>query len=149
MGRNNMPAYFELKLAPKTMGNIRPFVDNLAAEYEELTPHYNAQHAQFIFYTGISLRLLRLSMAFAMLLFLTFMFFVEAHPVKEDRSHLLSGVVSGALAWAAAGLLFVLLVYPTGFLQAVLHQFTTIEWQLLGLVFSGLLGWTLSKWQKF
>ena len=149
MGRNKMPAYFELKLAPKTMGNIRPFVDNLAAEYDELTPHYNAQHAQFIFYTGISLRLLRLAMAVAVLLFLVFMFLIEAHPVKEIRSHLFNGVVSGVLAWVAAGILFVLLIYPTGFLQDILHQFTTIERQLLGVVFSGLLGWTLTKWQKF
>ena len=149
MGRNKMPAYFELKLTSKMMGNIRPFVDNLSAEYDELTPHYNAQHAQFIFYTGISLRLLRLVMALAMLLFLVFMFLVEAHPVKEQRSHLLNGVLSGVLAWAAACVFLVLLIYPTGFLQEGLYQFTTIERQLLGIVFSGLMGWTLSKWQKF
>ena len=32
MGKNKMPAYFELKLNYKAINNIRPFVDNLAAE---------------------------------------------------------------------------------------------------------------------
>ena len=149
MGRNKMPAYFELKLSPQTMGNIRPFVDNLAAEYENLTPHYNAQHAEFIFYTGLCFRLLRTAMALAMVLFLAFMFLVEAQPLRGGRSHVWNGALSGAIAWAGSMLLMVLLIYPTGLLKESVSLFTTPERQLLGLVFSALLGWTLSKWQKF
>ncbi len=149
MGRNKMPAYFELKLSPQTMGNIRPFVDNLAAEYEELTPHYNAQHAELIFYTGLCFRFLRLSMVFAILLFLVFMFLVEAHPVKEQKTHVYNGALSGGLAWLCSVILIGLLIYPTGFLNESLCIFTSLPRQVLGFVFSMLLGWTLSKWQKF
>ena len=149
MGRNKMPAYFELKLSPQTMGNIRPFVDNLAAEYEELTPHYNAEHAEFIFYTGLCFRLLRMIMALAMVLFLVFMFLVEAQPLRDIRSHVWNGALSGAMAWGGSILLMALLIYPTGLLKESVSLFTTPERQLLGLIFSTLLGWTLSKWQKF
>lgn len=149
MGRNKMPAYFELKLSAQTMGNIRPFVDNLAAEYEDLTPHYNAQHASFIFYTGVSLRLLRIGMIFAGFLFLLFMFLVEAQPVRQEPSHMWTGALSGALAWIGAAILLCILIYPTGFLQESLQLFSSMERQILGAVFCALLGWTLSKWQKF
>lgn len=149
MGRNKMPAYFELKLAAPIMGNIRPFVDNLAAEYDELTPHYNAQHADFIFYTAVSARLLRLAMALALLLFLGFMLLVEARPVRQSRSHEWQGALSGSLAWILSVGVFFLLLYPAGFLQQSVSDFTTPERQILGFIFSGLLGWTLSKWQKF
>lgn len=149
MGRNKMPAYFELKLSLQAIGNIRPFVDNLAAEYDELTPHYNAQHAELIFYTGLCFRFLRLAMVFAGLLFLVFMFLVEAQPVKSKRSHVWNGALSGGLAWMASVLLVMLLIYPTGFLQESLSLVITWPRQVLGLVFSALLGWTLSKWQKF
>ena len=149
MGSQKMPAYFEVKLTEQMMGNIRPFADRLGAQYSELTLHYNAQHAELIFYTGLCFRLLRLSMAFAVLFFLIFMFLVEAQPLRSARSHAFSGVVSGALAWGGSAGLFALLVYPTGLLQQSVAVFTTPQRQLLGLVFSMLLGWTLSKWQKF
>ena len=131
------------------MGNIQTFVSNLAAEYKELIPHYNAQHAQFIFYTGACFRLLRLAMAWAVLLFLVFMFLVEAQPVPVGKSHQGAGAVSGAAAWISSAVLLWVLIYPAGFLQEPLSLFTTWPRQVLGLVFSGLLGWTLSKWQKF
>ena len=52
MGKNKMPAYYELRLSYKAINNIRPFADNLSAEYPFLTPHYNLQHAQLLFYVG-------------------------------------------------------------------------------------------------
>ncbi len=149
MGKNKMPAYFELKLTPQTFGNMRPFMDNLAAEYDELSIHYNAQHADLVFYTGVCSKLLRLVMAFALLLFLGFMFLVEAYPVRGGKSHVWGGAVSGLLAGIASCLFIGVLVYPTGLLQEVMHTFTTPEKQLLVFVFCTLFGWTLSKWQKF
>ena len=149
LGSQRMPAYFEVRLSSHVMGSIRSFADSLAAQYSDLNLHYNASHAEFIFYTGVCFRLLRLSMAFAMLLFLVFMFLVEAHPSRAVRSHVWSGALSGAVAWGCSVILIGLLVYPTGLLQESLSVFTTLERQLLGLVFSMLLGWTLSKWQKF
>jgi len=149
MGAQKMPAYFEVKLDVQVMGNIRPFADNLAAQYNDLTLHYNAQHAELIFYTGLCYRLLRLSMAFAVLLFFIFMFLVEARPVRSSGLAAVSGAVSGMLAWVSSMVLLVLLIYPVGILQESLAVVTTSERQLLGLAFSVLLGWTFSKWQKF
>ena len=149
MGAQKMPAYFEVKLTPQMMGNIRPFADNLAAQYKELTLHYNAQHAELIFYTGLCFRLLRLSMAFAAVLFFIFMFLVEAHPVRISGLEVCSGAVSGLLAWVASMVLLLVLIYPVGILHETLAVVTTPERQLVGLAFSILLGWTFSKWQKF
>ncbi len=149
MGKNKMPAYFELKLNYKAINNIRPFVDNLAAEYPKLEPHYNADHARLLFYTGLCSKLLNLAVIFSLLLFFAFMFLVEAFPSNQRRAHYLGGAVSGILAGAASCLFFAVLVYPTGFLAAAVSQFTTPGRQLLMLAFCGLFGWTLSKWQKF
>ena len=149
MGKNKMPAYFELKLNYKAINNIRPFVDNLAAEYPGLQPHYNAEHARLLFYTGLCAKLLNLAVLFGLLLFLAFMFLVEAYPSNQARAHYLGGAVSGVLAGVASGAFFAVLVYPTGFLAAAVSQFTTPGRQLLLLAFCGLFGWTLSKWQKF
>ncbi len=149
MGKNKMPAYFELKLNYKAINNIRPFVDNLAAEYPGLEAHYNADHARLLFYTGLCSKLLNLAVIFAILLFLAFMFLVEAYPSNQVRSHYLGGAVSGVLAGLASCVFFAVLVYPTGFLSVAFAQFTTAGRQLLMLAFCGLFGWTLSKWQKF
>ena len=149
MGRNKMPAYFELRLVPQAVRNAPSLLANLAAEYKGLTPHYNAQHAQLVFMTGLCVKLLRMSMLFAALLFLAFMFFVEAYPTKKSRSHLLSAMFSGVLAGVCAGLFFAVLIYPTGFLSETIQLFTTPARQVLLLVFCGLFGWTLSKWQRF
>ena len=149
MGKNKMPAYFELILNARAINNIRPFVDNLAAEYPALTPHYSEAHAALLFYTGLSGKLLHVSVVFALLLFLAFMFLVEAYPSAEARKHYLGGAVSGVLAGVASCAFFAVLVYPTGFLAQAMAEFTSWGRQLLMLAFCGLLGWTLSKWQKF
>ena len=149
MGRNKMPAYYELKLTPQAVNNIGPFVDNLASEYQILSPRYNGEHARLVFYTGLCAKTLRLSLLFAGLLFLAFMFLVEAHPTEEMRSHHFGGAVSGVLAGVCACAFFALLLYPTGFLNEAARQFTTPERQILVFAFCGLFGWTLSKWQKF
>ncbi len=149
MGKNKMPAYFELKLNYKAINNIRPFVDNLAAEYPGLVPHYNLEHARLLFFTGLCAKLLHIAVIFALLLFLAFMFLVEAYPSNEVRAHYLGGAVSGVLAGLASCAFFAVLVFPTGFLVQAAGQFTTVGRQLLMLAFCGLFGWTLSKWQKF
>ncbi len=149
MGRNKMPAYFELRLTPTALRNVSSLAANLAAEYKGLTPHYNAQHAQLIFITGLSVKLLRMAMVFAGLLFLAFMFLVEAYPTKGASAPSFQGMLCGILAGLLAGVFFVILIYPTGFLSDTIQLFTTPLRQVLLLVFCGLLGWTLVKWQKF
>ncbi|MBP3514570.1 MAG: hypothetical protein J6J74_08860, partial [Elusimicrobiaceae bacterium] len=59
------------------------------------------------------------------------------------------GALSGVLAGVCSGAFFAVMLYPTGFLSEAARLFTTPERQILVLVFCGLLGWTLSKWQKF
>lgn len=149
MGKNKMPAYFELRLSEQAINNIHPFIDNIASEYETVIPHYNAQHAQLVFYTGVCAKLLRLALLIAGILFLAFMFLVEAYPSVQSRSHSLEGAISGMLAALGACALFAVLIYPTGLLNQAVAQFTTWGRQILLVIFSGLLGWTLSKWQKF
>lgn len=149
MGKNKMPAYFELKLSDRAVNNIGPMVDNLASEYELLSPRYNAEHARLVFYTGLCAKFLRLALLFAGLLFLAFMFLVEAHPAAGRRSHHVSGALSGVLAGACSCAFFAAVLYPTGFLSEAARLFTTPERQILLLAFCGLFGWTLSKWQKF
>ena len=149
MGRSQMPAYFELRLVPTAVRNVSSLVANLMAEYKGLTPHYNQTHAQLVFITDLCVKLLRVAMLFAVLLFLAFMFMVEAYPSSQSRSHLLSAIFSGVLAGVCAGLFFVVLIYPTGFLSQAVQDFTTPLRQVLLLLFCGVFGWTLSKWQKF
>lgn len=148
MGKNKMPAYFELRLGYKAVNNINLFVGNLSAEYKDLSAKYVPQHAQMIFYTGLCLKILNITIAVALLLFLLFMFLVEAYPSVKN-THLLSGAFSGVCAAIASAILLAALVYPTGFLMPALQHFTSIERQLVLVVFCGLLGWTLTKWQKF
>lgn len=148
MGKNKMPAYYELRLNFKAVNNIQLFIRNLASEYKELSPKYNLPHAQMIFYTGLCYKLLNMAAVFSLLLFLAFMFLVEAYPAAHVK-HLRSGVVSGVLAGLCALAFFAVLIYPTGFLVSAFEHFTSWERQTLLLVFCGLLGWTLTKWQKF
>ena len=147
LGKNQMPAYFEVTVADAAMANIEPLVDNLDAEYEDLTPHYNLSHAQLMFRVGLYAKLLRLLGALTLLVFLTFMFLVEAAPYSQQRA--LSGLLSGMLAGVLSIGVFVLMVYPAGLLTDFLAYFTTWSRQGLLVVFCGLLGWTLSKWQRF
>ncbi len=149
MGRNKMPAYFELRLTPAAVGNTSSLVANLTAEYKGLTSHYNAQHAQLVFVTGLCVKMLRTVMLFALLLFLAFMFLIEAYPSRKRNSHFISGMLSGVLASLAAGGLVAVLIYPTGFLADTVRLFVSPVLQILLLVFGGLFGWTLSKWQRF
>ena len=147
MGKNKMPAYFELTLAVPAINNIRPFVDNLDAEYEELTPHYNAQQAALLLEVGLWAKLIRLLGGVALLAFLAFMFLVEASPAAQG--HAWGGLLSGVLAALLACAIMVALLYPMGILTQAVRTFTTWPRQLLLGAFCGLLGWTLSKWQKF
>ena len=149
MGKNKMPAYFEITLTPQAINNVRPFVDNLVVQHKELIPHYNASHAQFIFYTGVCAKMLRIVMVLALLVFLTFMFLVEATPQVAEHRHSFGGALSGTLAAALAWGLFIVLVYPVGILARGVTQFTSLGRELLLIVFCAMLGWTLSKWQKF
>ena len=149
MGRNKMPAYFELRLIPTAVHNVESLLANLTAEYKGVTPHYNTEHARLVFVVGLCHKLLRLTLYFAGLLFLAFMFMVEAYPSNEKKTHRKSAVFSGVLAGLCAELWIVCLIYPTGFLSEVVRNFIMPERQILLLVFCGLLGWTLSKWQKF
>lgn len=147
LGKNQMPAYFEVTFADGAMANIEPLVDNLDAEYESLTPHYNLSHAQLMFRVGLYAKLLRALGALALLGFLTFMFLVEAAPYSQQRAF--SGLLSGLLAGVLSGVLLAVAVYPAGLLTDLLPYFTTWPRQGMLVVFCGLLGWTLSKWQRF
>lgn len=147
MGRNKMPAYFELKLSYQAINNIGPFVDNLAAEYPGLSAKYSPAHAHTLFLAGLCLRVLNVALAFAVLLLLGFMFLVEAYPA--DSKHLGAGVFSGLLAAACSWGLMAVLVYPAGYLLPVLNKYGCM-WRQAGLaLLCALLGWTLTKWQKF
>jgi len=147
MGKNQMPAYFEITLSVSAINNIRPFVDNLNAEYEDLTPHYNLQQAQMLFYVGFAVKLIRVLMGIALLCFLAFMFLVEAFPYQQG--HAMGGLFAGLLAAGLSILVLGILIYPVGPLSETVSSFTTWHRQVLLVVFSGLLGWTFSKWQKF
>ena len=142
-----MPAYFEITLSIPAINNIRPFVDNLNAEYEDLTPHYNEQHAQMLFYVGFASKLVRILGALALLGFIAFMFLVEAFPYEQG--HALGGLLSGIFAGILSAGVLAALIYPVGHLADVFVYFTTWHRQVLLLAFSGLMGWTFSKWQKF
>ncbi len=148
LGREQMPAYFEVKLADRAINNIRPFTQNLAAEYPQLSVKYSAQEADLAFYSGLCLRALHLACVLALVLFFAFMFMVEAYP-SRGKAHLGGGVASALAAGVLSGAVWFGLVYPAGVLVQPLAAFTSPERQLGIWVFCGLLGWTLSKWQKF
>ena len=147
LGQNKMPAYFELTFADAAIANIGPLVDNLGSEYEDLTPHYDMAHAQLMFRAELYAKLLRGLGALILLGFLIFMFLVEAAPFPQQGAW--GGVISGVLAGVLSGGLLVGALYPVGLLTDMLPYFTTWPRQILLVVFCGLLGWTLSKWQKF
>lgn len=147
LGKNKMPAYFEIKLAEKTLPNIGPFMDNLMAQYPQLTPHYYQAQARLLFYTGLVATLVRAAGALVLLVFVAFMFLVEAAPYRANYT--VSGAVSGMLAAVAATLCLLAALYPVGVLADVFSQVTSWERQALLVVFGTLLGWTLAKWQRF
>lgn len=147
LGKNKMPAYFELTFADKAIANIEPLVDNLDSEYEVLTPHYDISHAALLFRVELYTKVLRMLGALALLGFLTFMFLVEAAPYTQQRAF--SGLLAGLLAGVLSGVFVAVVVYPVGLLTDMLPYFTTWPRQGMLVVFCGLLGWTLSKWQRF
>ena len=148
LGHEQMPAYFELKISDNAINNIRPFTQNLAVEYPQLSLKFSAEQADLALYSGLCLRVLNMAYVFALVLFFAFMFMVEAYPIR-GKTHVFSGVISAMLAGLVSLILFLLVLYPTGFLADSLRNFTTLERQLGILAFCGLFGWTLSKWQKF
>ncbi|MBR3603514.1 MAG: permease-like cell division protein FtsX [Elusimicrobiaceae bacterium] len=148
LGHEPMPAYFELTLADRAISNVRSFAQNLAAEYPQLSVKYSQAQADMTYYSGLCLHILNIACLLAFILFLVFMFMVEAYPLR-GKTHVGGAVVSAIGAGLLSLGVFVALVYPTGLLVPALHNFTSVERQLFLLVFCGLLGWTLSKWQKF
>ena len=149
LGRNPMPAYFELHLTPAAVRNVESLMANIAAEYSGIIPHYQTAHAQLVFTTGIWVKLLRVMMLLAGVLFFSFMFLVEAYPSSRRQTHYIEAAVVGVVAGVCSCLCFCGLLYPLGLLSEPVRAFTSIFRQLLVLSFCGLLGWTLSKWQKF
>ena len=148
LGREVMPVYFELRLQPGAINNIRPFMQHLSAQYPQLSAKYVPQQADMILYGGLCLRILYISAALALALLLVFMFLVEAHPIYVSFNAAASAAAGIGAALLALGL-FAAAVYPTGLLTDSLHEFTTWGRQALGLCLGGLLGWTLGKWQRF
>lgn len=148
MGKSKMPAYFELTPNYKAANNATLFAANLAAEYKDLSVKYNESHAQMLFYTGLCDKFFNTAFAFVVLLFVAFMFLVEAHPAGP-QSHAKSGLLAGLLAAGLSLAFFAALLYPAGVLRPAFENFTSWERQLLIFAFCGLFGWTLSKWQKF
>lgn len=148
LGREQMPTYFELQLTHAAINNIRPFVQNIALEYPQLSVKYSPEQADMIFYSGVCLRTLQLAAVFALVLFVIFMFLVEAYPVR-GKSRTGADVWYALLAGGVSLGVLALLIYPTGLLVPAVQHFTSVERQAVLLVFCGLLGWTLGKWQKF
>ena len=148
LGREPMPAYFELYLYDRAINNIRSFVQNLAAQYPQLSIKYSQEQADMAFYSGICLRLVNAAAILTLMLFICFMLMVEAYPV-HGPSHNLGAVGSALLAGVLSGAVLAIAVYPTGLLVQALSQFTSVARQAGLLVFCGLFGWTLGKWQKF
>ena len=147
LGKNKMPAYFEIKLTEETLPNLTPFLDNLTAQYPALTPYYHAGQARLLFYTGLVSKLVRTVGALILLAFIAFMLFVEAAPYKSKYTF--SGAFSGLLAAAASSVCVAAAVYPVGVLADILPMITSWGRQGLLLTFGALLGWTLAKWQRF
>lgn len=147
LGKNKMPTYFEVTFTDASMANIEALVDNLDSEYEALTPHYDAVHARMLFRVGLYAKFIRGLVALSVLGFLAFMFLIEAAPYTQQQA--LSGLISGLIAGVLSGVLVAAVMYPAGILDDLFAYFTTWPRQGLLVVFCGLLGWVLSKWQRF
>ncbi len=148
LGHEQMPAYFELRLYDSALSNIRSFTQNLAAQYPQLSVKYSQEQADMAFYSGLCLRLINAAILLALVLFICFMFMVEAYPV-HGPSHSLRAAGSALLAGALSWVILAAVIYPTGLLVQTFSQFTSLARQVGLLVFCGLFGWTLGKWQKF
>lgn len=148
LGREPMPAYFELRLNKSAIASVQALTQQLATQYPQLSVKYSQEQANWVLYSGLGVRTLNIAAALALVFFLIFMFMVEAYPVT-DCEHSLKSVWVGLLAGMLALGCLALLVYPTGLLSEDLRYFSTWERQVCLLVFCSLLGWTLGKWQKF
>lgn len=148
LGREQMPAYFELKLKTHTLSNVQLFTQNLAAEYPQLKVHYSQPQAAMAYYSGLCLRALNFIAVGALVLFVIFMLLVEAYPLRGS-THVAGAVVSALLAGICSLVLVAVCLYPTGLLVPAFQHFTSAGRQILLLVFCTLLGWTLGKWQKY
>lgn len=148
LGREPMPVYFEVYVTDATLHHIRPFAQQLAVQYPELSLHYSPEQADMAFYSGLCLRSINILAALVWVLLLVFMFMVEAYALRVQLPRT-GAVVTGVLASVVAFGLVVAVIYPTGLLSDALRHFTSWERQAGQLVLGGLLGWTLGKWQKF
>ncbi|MBO7238302.1 MAG: hypothetical protein J6U96_03300 [Elusimicrobiaceae bacterium] len=148
LGREPVPTYFELRLTNGAISAIEAFTQQLVTQYPQLSVKYSQQQADMVLHSGLCLRTLNIAAALILVLFLIFMFMVEAYPTQEKKYNA-GNMFAGLLAGLVACGLVVLLVYPTGLLAVSLQHFTTWERQICLLVFCGLLGWTLGKWKKF
>ena len=148
LGREPMPSYFEIKLSNRAINNIAAIAQNIAAEYPQLAIKYAPEQAQMIFISGILIRTVNMLTILALVLLLVFMFLVEAYPMR-GKAHLKGGVLAALLAWGLSFVLLAGLVYPISFLTEGFVTFTSVGRQIGLAVGCGLLGWTLSKWQKF
>ncbi len=148
LGRDPMPAYFEVKLTDRAINNMPLVAESLAAAYPQLSVKYSAVQAQAAFISGMLLRSVHVILVLALVLFVAFMFLVEAYPVR-GVTHVKGGVVSALLAWALSFGIVVLILYPLGLLADGLADFTSEIRQIGIAVFCALWGWTLGKWQKF
>ena len=147
LGAHKMPAYIELKLTAKNITAIQSFTDSLAVQYPQIKVHYNKDHARLTANVGLFCKIMRLVQIIALLALVLFMFLVEAFPVKAN--HAGAGVFSGLLAGVGACAVVAGILYPTGYLPDIWANLISVKQQILVLIFSGLLGWTFVKWQRF
>ena len=147
LGKNQMPSYFELRLKEKAFYNVRALTDDWAARYEHFSVQVSHTHATLLFYTGFAAKLLRGLEILALIGFLAFMFLVEAAPYPQENAW--NGLLAGVLAGLLSAVLLAVVLYPLGLLTDFWVYVTSWHRQVAVLVFSGLLGWTFSKWQKF
>ena len=148
LGREQMPAYFEIKVVPSALHSVQMLTRQLAAQYPQLMARYVQRQADMAFYTGLCLRSVNVLAVLALVVFLIFMFLVEAYPVR-GKSHVPGTVLSALLAGAASLAVLLILLYPARYLTEQISHFTSLGRQGILLAFCGLLGWTLGKWQKF
>lgn len=148
LGREQMPAYFEIKVVPSALHSVQMLTRQLAAQYPQLMARYVQQQADMAFYTGLCLRSVNVIAILSLAGFLVFMFLIEAYPVR-GKSHIPGTVLSALLACAASLAILLILLYPARYLTEQISHFTSLGRQAVLFVFCGLLGWTLGKWQKF
>ncbi len=147
LGQNQMPAYFELRLKEQAFYNVRALTDAWAARYEAFSVQVSHAQATLLFYAGLAAKLLRGLGILALISFLAFMFLVEAAPYPQENAW--SGLAAGLLAGVLSGVILAVGLYPLGLLTDFWVYATSWHRQVAVLVFSGLLGWSFSKWQKF